>query len=489
MNISLKQRHAYLFFLLMACMKVSCAHRTFYVDSRSGSDTNPGTSPEKAWTSLEKVNQQVFAPGDQLLFKSGTEYIGQLEPKGSGSVESPIIISSYGEGAKPVIHGKGEKKYSLLLKNIEYYEVSKLEITNKGNEREAGRTGILIHAKDFGEMKHIILNDLEVHHINGSLVKKEGGGNAIFWRNEGDSIPSRFVGLRIENCHLHHCGRNGINSWGNTNRDKWFPSLDVVVRNNLLEEIPGDGIVPIGCDGALVEFNVMRNCPDILSHEEAAAGIWPWSSDNTLIQFNEVSHHRAKWDGQGFDADYNCSGTIIQYNYSHDNYGGFLLVCNDGNSLGKNWNKGTESSLVQFNLSFNDGIRPYPTERAGWFSPVFHISGPVKNTLIKNNIILIPEKKDPSINAVVVEMDNWGNACPVNTTISGNEFISTSTPIFKWGDDVDTNFSENNNTVQLADIEPGLAIGLLDELIRKAGSAEKEGYSKLRNFVLNQLQQ
>lgn len=80
----------------------------------------------------------------------------------------------------------------------------------------------------------------------------------------------------------------------------------------------------------MIEYNVMRDCPDMLPDTEAAAGIWPWSCDNTLVQFNEVSGHKAPWDAQGFDSDWNCRGTVIQYNYSHDNYGGLVLVCNDG---------------------------------------------------------------------------------------------------------------------------------------------------------------
>ena len=81
----------------------------------------------------------------------------------------------------------------------------------------------------------------------------------------------------------------------------------------LIEDVPGDGIVPIGCDGALIEYNLMRNCPGTLPHSEAAAGFWPWSCDNTVMQFNEVSDHKAPWDAQGFDSDYNCRNTTIQY--------------------------------------------------------------------------------------------------------------------------------------------------------------------------------
>ncbi len=34
-------------------------------------------------------------------------------------------------------------------------------------------------------------------------------------------------------------------------------------------------------------------------------------------------------DGTGFDVDYDQDGTVIQFNYSHDNEGGFILLCTD----------------------------------------------------------------------------------------------------------------------------------------------------------------
>ncbi|WP_259300774.1 right-handed parallel beta-helix repeat-containing protein [Phocaeicola plebeius] len=83
-----------------------------------------------------------------------------------------------------------------------------------------------------------------------------------------------------------------------------------IVRNNVIERVPGDGIVPIGCDSTLIEYNLMCDSPDILPMTEAA-GIWPWSCDNTIIQYNEVWGHKAPWDAQGFDSDYNCQNTLI----------------------------------------------------------------------------------------------------------------------------------------------------------------------------------
>ncbi len=470
--------------LLLITILYSCtSERVYYIDADNGSDHHSGRSPNAAWASLEKVNQTVFQPGDQLLFKAGAQWEGQLEFKGSGTSEAPIKVGRYGEGKDPAIHGQGEKLYTLLLHNVEYWEVRNLEITNTGTERTPRRRGIMITAKDFGDCHHIVLDSLEIHHVNGSLVKSEGGGGAIFWQNSGDSLKTRFVDLQITNCHLHHCERNGINSRGYTSRSNWHPSLGVVIRNNLLEQIPGDGIVPIGTDGVLIEHNVMKDCPDILTHKEAAAGIWPWSADNTIIQFNEVSGHKAKWDGQGFDSDWNCRNTIIQYNYSHDNYGGFALICNNGNNIGSDRNIGTKNTIIRYNVSINDGIRPYPTERRGWFSPTMHISGPVENTRIYNNIFIIPEKPLDNIDRTIIEMDNWGGPWPEDTWLANNIFYVEDKADFVFKEDINTIFT-TNCFYGAFDHLPDDPNALFKNPMFKNVSARGEGFGVLENFML-----
>lgn len=415
----------------------------YYIDSESGCDNLSGHSADEAWASLEKVNDLTLYPGDKVLLKCGSVFNGQLLPKGVGDEDNPIEISSYGDGEKPLIAGGGRTESALKLDNVSYYEISNLEITNTGSGRKAKRYGVVVKAQNMGDCRHIYLKNLDVHHVNGSLVKSEGAGGAIYWSNGGDSVPTRFVDLRIENCHLYECGRNGITSWGNVSRKQWFPSIGVIIRGNLLEQIPGDGIVPVGCDGALIEHNVMRNCPDILSYTEAAAGIWPWSCDNTIIQHNEVSDHNAKWDGQGFDADYNCQNTLIQYNYSHDNAGGFLLICNDGNSLGCDYNIGTINTIIRYNLSVNDGIRTYPTRQAGHFAPSFHITGPCEGVSIYNNVIYIPQKSSAKIDKTLVGIGDWGGKWPSQTLFANNIFYSLDTVDFDMRGSIGHRFISN----------------------------------------------
>lgn len=454
-----------------------------YVDSKNGNDANDGHSPKSAWASIEKVNRTIFKPGDIILFKSGSSWNGQLELKGSGSVKAPIQINKYGEGKNPAIHGKGQKLHTLLLHNVEYWEVRNLEITNTGNMPMAKRRGVIVSAKDFGDCHHIVLDSLEIHHVNGSLIKKDGGGSAIFWQNSGDSIITRFIDLQITNSYLHHCERNGINSGGYINRKNWHPSLNVVIRHNLLEQIPGDGIVPIGTDSALVEHNIMRDCPDAFTTTEAAAGIWPWSADNTIIQFNEVSGHKANWDGQGFDADWNCQNTIIQYNYSHDNYGGFLLVCNEGSSVHTNKNIGTTNTIIRYNVSINDGIRPYKTGTKGWFSPTMHLSGPIENTQIYNNVFIIPKKQSGEIDKTIVQMDNWGGPWPANTLFANNIFFVNENADFSFSADINTQFSNNCFYGKFNNLPKDPAAIFVDPQFIDV-TARDAGFTVLKNFML-----
>jgi alpha-L-fucosidase len=433
------------FVLWMCLFTWAAAAADYYVDSANGQDSQKGDSPQQAWKTLEKVNSMVFKPGDKILFKAGTCYKGQLRPQGSGNLidgrANAIVIDMYGDGEKPCIEAQGKYQAALYLYNVEYWEITNLEITNKGKKREINRYGVYVHIENFGKANHIQLHRLYIHDVNGSLIKKKGGGSAIRYHNSGSGVKSRFDGLLIKDCHIVRCERNAITGLGYWQRKSWHPNLNVVIRDNLIEQVPGDGIVPNSCDGALVEQNIMRDCTRLLPEGEAAAGIWPWSCDNTIIQYNEVSDHKAPWDGQGFDSDWNSRNTIIQYNYSHDNEGGFLLICNAGQEEMPR-NIGNIGTIVRYNISINDGIRQQPTH-IGTFSPTFHISGPCKDTRIYNNTIYINKKPPGDVDRTLLKMDNWGGQWPVDTRFSNNIFYVEDEITYDFGNAQDTVFQNN----------------------------------------------
>jgi hypothetical protein len=77
---------------------------SYYV-SNSGSDANNGTTTGSPWKTIAHVNAQSFNPGDSILFQAGGTWREQLNFIWNGSASSPIIVGSYGSGAKPIISG------------------------------------------------------------------------------------------------------------------------------------------------------------------------------------------------------------------------------------------------------------------------------------------------------------------------------------------------------------------------------------------------
>jgi hypothetical protein len=381
------------------------------VDSLSGDDSWRGASPENAWKTLAKLNATIFSPGDRILFKSGEKWHGQLWPKGSGTALHPIVIDKYGGEAKPVIDGNGEAEDAVLLKNQEYWEINNLEVTNTGSH-PGTRRGVRLVADNYGDVHHIYVRGLTVHDVNGSDSVKENGG--ITYNCAGDSKATRFVDLRIEDNHIYHVDRSGIFGWSSHwVRSKWYPSLGVVIRGNVLDDIGGDGIVPVATDGALVELNVVSRANQ--RSEGYNVGIWPWSADNTIVQFNEVYATRGQRDGEGFDSDWNSRNTVIQYNYSHDNDGGFLLICNEGGH-DPSESAGNVGTIVRYNISQNDHARG------------INVSGPVKNATIYNNTIYVGKNENVSL---LLQSDWKGWAA--GTYLYNNIFYVEGTAQFSYG--------------------------------------------------------
>jgi Right handed beta helix region len=366
------------FVALVAQLRSSPATPTaYYIDSAGGNDAAAGTAPDSPWKSLQKVNATTFFPGDRILFKSGSVWHGQLWPKGSGTEGNPITLGMYGGGVKPEIDGDGLAEDAVLLKNQEYWEIEDLDITNT-DVQPAVRRGVHAMLENYGDAHHIYLRRLTIHDVNGSNKVKPNGG--INYTSAGDAKPTRFVDLRIEDNEIYHVDRSGVFGWSDRwQRSKWYPSIGVVVSGNVLSDIGGDGIVVVATDGALVEKNVVSHANQ--RSEDYNVAIWPWSADNTIIQYNEAYETKGQRDGEGFDSDWNSRNTIVQYNYSHDNDGGFLLICNEGGDSPEE-SAGNIGTIVRYNISQNDRTRG------------INIAGPTKDTLIYNNTIYVgPEHK------------------------------------------------------------------------------------------------
>jgi len=79
--------------------------QTRYYVSASGNDQNDGRSIANAFKSIDRVNNLSLQAGDSVLFHRGDTFRGTLFVRQSGSTERPIVIATFGTGAKPILSG------------------------------------------------------------------------------------------------------------------------------------------------------------------------------------------------------------------------------------------------------------------------------------------------------------------------------------------------------------------------------------------------
>ncbi|MCX6922207.1 MAG: hypothetical protein NT154_03160, partial [Verrucomicrobia bacterium] len=184
----------------------------------------------------------------------------------------------------------------------------------------------------------------------------------------------------------------------------YYPSTQVRIASNVLERIGGDGIIPWAVNGAVVENNFVRQS-NFNTPGQGHAGIWPYICENIVFQFNEVCETKTKYDGMAFDFDNSNQNCIYQYNYSHDNEGGFLNMCSGGNANG---------NIARYNISQNDGCLDG--------SRVFTIYGPGNHHYsIYNNTVFV------SNNNPVVFQDDGGGSSGSSINFYNNIFINQGT--------------------------------------------------------------
>ncbi|MGW2657740.1 RICIN domain-containing protein [Streptomyces sp. NPDC001478] len=402
------------------------AARSFYVDCAAASAGDGSASAP--WNALAAVNAHTFGPGDSILLRRGSTCTGQqLFPKGSGAAGAPVTVAAYGTGAKPVLAGNGLVTDVVRLADQQYWEIRDLEISNHG-AAEATRRGVHITRTDSGTGTHYRLSGLDIHDVNGNRTKKDDDASAgIFFEVLGNTTPTRFDDVVVADNTVRTVDRYGIHFWTRwmsrpelnnancgTTCGTWTPQTRVVIRGNTVTDIGGDAIVPHHTEGALVEYNRVDGFRE-REPQHCAAGIWGWNTVDALYQFNEVSGGRSECDGQGLDVDEANIRTVYQYNYSHDNEGGFILLCNGSGST-------TDGNVVRYNISQNDGGQLFDlvcakTTNTRIHNNTFYLSDPVQivnnangstaaNAVFTNNVFHVATAEASYVNATALGFDS-----------------------------------------------------------------------------------
>lgn len=283
--------------------------------------------------------------------------------------------------------------------------------------------GVLVtNNRGAGSSSHVTIQNNDISNFSDSLNYEQG---EIFVA--GDSIPQAKNGaidsLSILGNNLH--GQTvtspdgmGVNGYGFgqniTNTD---------YSGNTVYNLGGApshfslGLSPNGVNGGKVTHNLIRDIGANNTTCGGPSGIETYTSNNILIEWNEVYNvkpttYTTGCDFVGIDFDGGTSNSVARYNYTHGNFGpGYLFF--DQNVGGFTW---TGNELSE-NISENDAI-----DTGSHSGGILNIQSPppgpfkVYNNTFYNTVNQSASNNQPAC----INANAAGGAWPAGTTVENN---------------------------------------------------------------------
>ena len=292
---------------------------------------------------------------------------------------------------------------AVYLYNQEYIEINNLDVKNTGDNVNRDRSGIRIEGYDYGQINHIYIRNCDSHDVRGyngqddiypvvptnpdgspldgyvggdqsnpntsntfwgaRTTHRTGGINLVTYTARETEAPNdfnvavqeldttkkvtTFNDVLIENNKIENCQANGITTTNvkGTLDDVDFRHTNVIIRNNYIHNVTRAGIIPLYTSGVIVEHNKVDTFQSTL--EGYGCGIWCDRANGMIFQYNEVCNGQNGKDGMAFNLDDMTRDGVIQYNYTHDNYGGGYMLHVRQKSYNRN-------NTIRYNLSVND---------------------------------------------------------------------------------------------------------------------------------------
>jgi hypothetical protein len=423
-------------------------YTVYYVDSKTGNNANNGQSESAPFKTLGKIVELVksgFQPRTKVLLRSGCVFEENLVLKNlNGTAERPFILDRYGNGDRPTISGSGD--YAVLIQD-DNLRFRNIRITNK-----SGTRGILVQAqyKGAGVFRNIEITGCLVEAVNWAgnaafegvnpasldveaiaqgtrFSTKEYGGIILETATTKSQGPCWYENIFITNNTIRQVCRSGIlvtGKWGQRDapgsglneyvddNHRWYPHRNIIIQGNDLSYIGGDGVILMGSTDSYIDHNRCFHANFLGRQGQASAGLWPYSSTNIVMQYNEVActwlaHGSA--DGEGLDVDMACKNTLVQYNYVHHNAGGGILLCNttEGDHTG---------TIIRNNVFYNN--------KGSYRGSLMTVSGNVSAVEVYNNIIL---QTEATTNFLL--SDDWPKSGKSKNVRFRNNIFTSTIPI------------------------------------------------------------
>lgn len=393
--------------LPLSAAPASAAATDYYVDC-SAAAAGSGTS-SSPWNSVAAVNAPTFGPGDRILLKAGTTCTGQLAPKGSGSAGSPIRMTSYGSGAKPIVDAAGATGAVITLLNVQQWEISGLELRNAAAS-PAYRSGILARNASGGTLTHLSVTNMTIRNISGWSGGWYSTNAGVGVQTDHTTPVSTWDDVTIADNTFDHVDRIAVAVTPDADGEGTGLSTNVRIQRNTIRYSGGDDILVVKGQGALIDGNdaayggakSINACPPSGAYcNGASASMWMSGSTGTVVQNNRVACFVNEADGQAYDVDWGNRDTTFQYNYSRNNRGGMILIMPPFTIPSEpTASIASDGTIIRYNVSEDDTNTDSCPLQPAWQGPkdVIHFAGGIPNRAgsataqpdIYNNTIIIP---------------------------------------------------------------------------------------------------
>jgi hypothetical protein len=466
---------------------------TYFVNSATGLDTNDGKTAASAWQTIAKVNASTFQPNDVIGFAGGQTFSGTLTPPSSGSALAKITFMSYGIGRATITPAASNN--GILAVNLSYVTIRDLIVVGT-SQTTHNNDGVFVQNNQAGNTKlpgiSLINLDVSLFGLYGIHIRGQNG-------------TSGFTGLSILNCVAHdntgattaigsagiHVRASGYGSGATTPSHTNITIAGCVAFNNIgnVTATPwsGHGIVM-----SQTGTGVIQNC---VAHDNGASGtasvgIWTYDSVGVVIQFCEAYNHTNasgyNTDGEGFDIDGGCHNCLMQFNYSHNNFGaGFLLYAyNDGSVT--TWDNNT----CRYNISQNDGISGNGNVPHGLGGIAVWNAAAMTNAFVYNNTVY--NSNSSRVMTVIGSMTgnvannifyagasiDIVNATATSLIFTGNDYFSTGAFSINWAGTAYSTFAAWQTATSQEKIG-GVNVGLTSDpsLVIPGGGGTIGGYN------------
>jgi hypothetical protein len=381
---------------------------TIYV-SPGGDDSRDGLT---IGTSIRTISNALLRarPGDVVMLEGGATFNETIDimPGRGGTKGKPIVFTSDIINRARILPSPADAGVKIF--NAGDVTIENLVIVGQ-NWSDPKSFGVAAFATS-GRYERIILRNLDVSGFNEGIQISS-------WEKPDDG----FTDVLIEYCDLH----DNLNGGGMTYASAAGGMRDFVVRHCRFYNNPGNpqetqkpsgsGFVFGGVENGLIEYCIAHDNGGQGAAHAGPVGIWAYNSSRITIQFCESYRNRAMHlDGDGFDFDMGVTDSVIQYCYSHDNFGAGYLLYQQGNDIWSN-------NVLRYNISENDATG---TPRRMAAITLSSLAGPVglKDAWVYGNTVYA--KAGPAF------MGPWEDNAS-NLYVFNNIFVTTNDQPVVWG--------------------------------------------------------